>query len=94
MNQVYKAMVFAGANLLALGANASDTTLLKPIFSGSTESGQNQAMSNAQMRATEAAHLEVYAGCKWGHAAFDPVKVESEELSPAVQSIYSELALA
>ena len=64
MNSVYRTMAFAGANLLALGVNASDTTLLKPVFSGSPESNQKQAMSDMQMRELEATHLEVYAGCK------------------------------
>ena len=44
------------------------------------------------MRTLEASHLEVYAGCKWGHAAFDPIQVESEELSTEVRSLYEQMA--
>ena len=91
MKNVSYAVAIAGANLLALGMSDGDATKLKPYFGSAPESSQTQNMSSAQMRIVEASHLEVYAACKWGHAAFDPVKVESEPLSIQVRSIYESM---
>ena len=87
-------MALSGANLLALSLNTGDATVLKPHFSNAPESNPVQAMSDGEMRAIEASHLEVYAACKWGHAAFDPIRVESEALSPEVSSLYAQMTEA
>ena len=89
MKSIYKTLAVSGANLLALTVNAGDGTLLKPHFSDSSESNQVQQMSSAQMRQAEASHLEVFAGCKWGHAAFDPVQVASEEVPSEIQALHN-----
>lgn len=92
MKNIYQTMAISSANLLALGLNIGDATTLKPYFSSSAESNHVQAMNDGQLRTIEASHLEVYAGCKWGHAAFDPTKVDSEELSQEVRDIYNQMA--
>jgi hypothetical protein len=94
MNKITKTLAVAGANLLALGISNTDTTVLVPRFEKSNDSNQGQNMSEIQMRALEASHLEIYAACKWGHAAFDPIRVGSEELSPSVRAIYDQMAIA
>ena len=91
MKNVSYAVAIAGVNLLALGMSNGDATTLKPYFGSALEPTQTQSMSSAQMRIVEASHLEVYAACKWGHAAFDPVKIDSEPLSIQVRSIYENM---
>jgi hypothetical protein len=77
MKTNYQAIAIAGLNLLAIGV-------------------PNQAVvhsvSATQMRMAEASHLEISNMCKWGHAAFDPVKVDSEVLSERVKTLYTQMA--
>ena len=94
MKKIYQTLALSGANLLALSPNTGDAAVLKPHFSNPAESNPVQAMSDAEMRALEASHLEVYAACKWGHAAFDPIRVETEALSPEVSSLYAQMTAA
>ena len=90
MTKLTQKIALGGVNLLALGISAGDATVLAPRVSNS-DASQTQAMDQGQLRAIEAAHLEIFAACKWGHAAFDPIKVDSEVLSPEVQSIYNQM---
>lgn len=93
-NKLQVAMV-GGVNLLALGVMPGDASLLQPLFSDSAHTqSQTQIMSDAQMRNIEASHLEVYAGCKWGKAAFDPVQVASEVMPDSVKSLFENMAQA
>ena len=94
MKNLYQTVAVAGANLAALTLNTGDATVLRPHFSGGPESQRVQTMTDQQLRQIEAAHLEVCASCKWGHAAFDPVQVESEALSSEVQALHRQLAEA
>ncbi|MFL5813385.1 MAG: hypothetical protein ACJ763_07380 [Bdellovibrionia bacterium] len=94
MKNTLQAVVVGGANLLALGVMPSDPTLLQPVFSDPNSTSRTQVMSDAQMRNIEASHLEVYAGCKWGKAAFDPVQVASEIMPESVKSLYKDMIQA
>ncbi len=94
MKNGFQTIVIGGANLIALGLATGDATVLKAHFSDSKTTNKVQAMSDVQMRSIEASHLEVYAGCKWGHAAFDPVRVDAEVLSPGIRSIYDQMTPA
>ena len=91
MKNINQNLILGGINLLALGVSASDATVLQAYTPLSSNSHQNQSMTNEQMRNLEASHLEVFAACKWGHAAFDPVMVKSETLSEEVLSLYSQM---
>ena len=91
MKPLYQTVALSGVNLLALSTNTADPTALSPTFSDSTSSQQVQAMNEKDMRDREASHLEVYAGCKWGHAAFDPVQVASEVPSSEVLSLHAQI---
>ena len=92
MKSISKKLAIGSVNLLALGISAQDASLLAPQTASVKGSSQTQSMNSGELRAIEAAHLEVYAGCKWGHAAFDPIKVDGEQLSTEVQSIYNQMA--
>lgn len=94
MKNKIQTLVIGGANLLALGVMPSDASLLQPQFADSNSAKPQQAMTDSQMRSIEASHLEVYAGCKWGKAAFDPVKVSSEIMPETVKSLYQEMIQA
>ena len=48
-------------------------------------------MDEVTLRAQEAAHLNVPRTCKWGHASFEPVKVQGETQSAEVSAIFAEL---
>ncbi len=87
-------LAISGANLLALTLSAGDATALEPRYSDSAGPRSGERMAESQLRAAEAAHLEVYAGCKWGRAAFDPVKVGREGLPPEVRSVHDQMARA
>lgn len=89
MNHLHKKFVLGGLNLLAIGAASNDATLLQPHYESESNPNQVQKMSASDMRKQEASHLEVYAGCKWGHAAFDPIQVDSEVISHEIQSLYA-----
>jgi hypothetical protein len=91
MKNTLQTIVIGGANLLALSVMPSDATLLQPQFSESNSAKPQQTMSDFQMRSIEASHLEVYAGCKWGKAAFDPVRVASEVMPETVKSLYQQM---
>lgn len=69
-----------------------------PVISGGTtadvESNKSQSLTDGQLRALEASHLQVYRGCKWGHAAFEPVRVENEVLSAEVLSLHQQMGRA
>ena len=89
MTSLHKMMIMASANLLALGVTAVDT--LMPV-APQDESGNTIQMNEGHLRAIEASHLEVYAACKWGHAAFDPVRVDDEFLTPEVSALHALMA--
>jgi hypothetical protein len=82
-----------GLQLVGLGASPADSSLLEarlaPVREGTPST---QAVDASTLRAAEASHLEVYAGCKWGHAAFDPVEVTAEPLSADILALHAQLA--
>lgn len=81
-----KKVALAAANLLTLAANAAEASY--PIRRVDAEASPAQSMTEAQRRMAEAAHLKVPTGCKWGHAAFDPVQVGAEPLSPEALALH------
>lgn len=90
-----KTLALGGAQLLALGVTPGNASELQPYFAdvlSTRDASAVQQMDESQMRNLEASHLEVYAGCKWGKAAFDPVEVIAESSSSEVQAIFAGLA--
>jgi hypothetical protein len=94
MKNTLQVVVVGGANLLALGVMPGDASLLQPLFSKENPASHTQVMNDAQMRNIEASHLEVYAACKWGKAAFDPVRVASEVMPDSVKALYEDMIQA
>jgi len=92
MKNIHKTLAITGVNLIALGTGTADATTLQVITSASGNPGHVAQMSEGQLRAIEASHLEIFPTCKWGHAAFDPVQVASETLAPEVQSLYQQMS--
>lgn len=94
MKNLYQTIAFTGANLLALGANLNP--LVQPVSALVEDGGTNkvQALTEGQLLALEAAHLKVNNACKWGHASFDPIRVESEEISEEVLSLHRQMSVA
>ena len=77
--------------LMALGISPTDQTQIQPYYSSTSQASPVQAMSVADMRKLEASHLEVYAGCKWGHAAFDPIRVDAEVVPSDILALYAQM---
>jgi hypothetical protein len=94
MNTTYKTLALGGAQLLALGVMPGDATLLQPQYAENHNPNAVHQMDEAQLRSVEASHLEVYAGCKWGKAAFDPVQVAAEPVSIDVHAIFAQMIRA
>lgn len=94
MKNLYKTVAFAGANLFALEANASPITQTQSIQLPEPDATKVQFMTDGQLRTIESSHLKVYNGCKWGHAAFDPIKVDSEEISAEVLLLHKQMDVA
>ncbi|MBS1963729.1 MAG: hypothetical protein JST04_16080 [Bdellovibrionales bacterium] len=86
-NQILN-LVGGGIGLLALGNGGADPSILEARFGGNGPNPSPRAMTEGELRSIEAAHLEVYAGCKWGKAAFEPVRVVAEALSPEIAALH------
>ena len=85
---IQKAITLAGANMMIFGMNTANAIIPHVNQSKQLASENSVQMGEAQLRSIEAGHLEVYAGCKWGHAAFDPVKVVNEFPSTEVLTLH------
>lgn len=86
------AALLGGLQLVGLGASPTDPTLLTArVAPAGTDRTDTRAIEAGALRAAEAAHLEVYAGCKWGKFSFDPVRVESEPIPADLLALHAQL---
>ena len=86
MNKATKTIALTGVNLLAL--SMAKAQAMGPTAVALNHSGNASQIDEASVRAIEASHLAIFAPCKWGHAAFDPVKVDAEAISADVEALH------
>jgi hypothetical protein len=98
MNDSLKTATLTGAGLamnVALALGTGPTSGL-PAKNGEANVA-GQASQNFQVQSQnriEEAYLRIPGLCKWGHASFEPVKVDNEIISEGVLALFSQMESA